>query len=494
MKKINLYILLILVVGFSILTSCKNTSPTVIINTPADNSIYLNGQNVEFSAKINDEEDVTISEDKIIWKSDKDGEIGKGTSFIINNLSVNTHLITVTATDSKDLVTEKQVTVVINQSNFSFGNVIPQNESEFIETENIVFSCNPQFENNDLIDESKLIWTSDIDGQIGTGLSFEKKLSANNHKITIAYNGEIVYSYDFNLVILENSVNIYYTPLPYSKYYEGYEITLACFAQNLDESSINDEDIIWTSDKDGIIGTGFSFNISNLSINTHQITISAENELGHSSEFNFNLQIIENNISDFELLLDRITGYYSSQNHADTTTNQYIVDVRLHMAQIWSNRNVGDNIYWLYVEQAYADDLEHPYRQRIYKVILDPDGTMRDEIYSIANAATYLHGYNNVQVFDALQTSGLTLKENCGLYFTWNANNNIFDGATVGTSCLATIPGLPQVQYITSVTTIGETLLTSWDRGYSSTGAWLLGPDWPYIFDLVTDYNFTSSK
>jgi len=493
MKKIYFYFIVLTIFTQFFLSSCKNSLPVISINNPLTNTSFIGGQSIDFKCSVIDDEDVIFDSTKVVWSSDKDGEIGRGFEFSKNNLSVNNHIITVKATDSKGETAISEINIIITPNEFSFGIVTPNNNFEIFEGEKVNFSCNPVSLNGNIVDLSKVIWNSDKDGIIGTGKNFEiDSLSANNHKITLKYDGEIVFSQDFNILIKQDSVNLILTDLAYNQYYKGYNINFSCNASNLSNSTFNEQNVIWTSDKDGIIGTGFSFSKSNLSINTHQISVIAENEFGRSDEKTFTLTIT-NDKANFELLLTRMCGYFSSQAHADTTTNQYIVDVRLHMAQIWDDRNVGENIYWLYVEQAYADNLQSPYRQRIYKVILDPDGKIHDDIYSITSAATYKQGYLNPDIFDNLTMSGLVLKEDCGLTFILN-NQNIFEGATSGNGCPATIPGLPQVKYITSVSTIADNYLTSWDRGYSATGAWLMGPDWPYIFDKLENYNFVSSK
>ncbi len=458
---------------------------------PAQNAQIYQGDQIIFSCNPKFVSEETIDEQKIVWTSDKDGEIGKGKTFNTTNLSVNNHKITISYTAENTYTYELQLDILSNEMNF--GAVTPNNNLEIIEAETINFSCNPTFPNQNItIDEQKIIWTSDKDGEIGKGKTLNKtNLSANQHKITISYQDYKTFYYEVNVKVNQNTVTLTLEQLQ-NKYYRGYNINFKCTATNLNNASFNESKVVWTSDKDGTIGSGFNFYKSDLSVNTHVITVTAENDFGRQDEKSFSFTIT-NDKANFEMLMQRMTGYFSSQAHADTTTNQYIVDVRLHMAQIWKDRNVGENIYWLYVEQAYADDQANPYRQRIYKMVLAQDGTIYDEIYSITNPTIYKQGYLNPAIFDNLTTSGIVIKENCGLKFTLN-QQNIFEASTEGNSCLATIPYLPQVKYITTQTKLAETYMTSWDRGYSSTGAWLMGPDWPYIFDKLENYTFTPSK
>jgi hypothetical protein len=220
---------------------------------------------------------------------------------------------------------------------------------------------------------------------------------------------------------------------------------------------------------------------------TYYFRAYATNAVGTSygEEISFNSALTKEEI--FEQMLTWMCGSFSSENHADTTVNQYIVDVRLHVAQIWDDRNVGENIYWVYVEQAYASNLSSPYRQRIYKMMIAPDGQMYDEVYSIPSPATYLHGYNTPDMFDALTEADLTQKAGCDVYFDWNGS--YYEGETSGTGCGASIPG---ISYIQSFSSFHPDHMTSWDLGYNAAGAWVMGPDWPYIFDKLESYTFSA--
>jgi hypothetical protein len=101
-----------------------------------------------------------------------------------------------------------------------------------------------------------------------------------------------------------------------------------------------------------------------------------------------------------ETLLEWMTGSFSSEAQAETSTDPYHVDVRLHMVRIWTQRPG----YWVYIEQAYASSPSNPYRQRIYRVFSE-DGVMQDEIYSIPNASSFVGSYESPEDFDSLHTN-----------------------------------------------------------------------------------------
>ncbi len=61
-------------------------------------------------------EDDTPPESSLIWTSSIDGEIGTGTSFSRSDLSVGTHTITLTVTDSQGATGTDSVSITINPS------------------------------------------------------------------------------------------------------------------------------------------------------------------------------------------------------------------------------------------------------------------------------------------------------------------------------------------------------------------------------------------
>ena len=92
----------------------------VTIDAPANNFTVANGTNIVFSATATDPEDGTIvgtdnplAGNDIVWSSDLDGTIGSGDSVSSSTLTVGTHVITVTVTDSDGNTVSASITVVI---------------------------------------------------------------------------------------------------------------------------------------------------------------------------------------------------------------------------------------------------------------------------------------------------------------------------------------------------------------------------------------------
>lgn len=82
--------------------SPSNTAPSVTIDAPADGSTFTEGDSVSFSGTATDAEDGDLSS-SLSWSSDLDGSIGSGASFSTSTLSVGSHTVTASVTDSGGL-------------------------------------------------------------------------------------------------------------------------------------------------------------------------------------------------------------------------------------------------------------------------------------------------------------------------------------------------------------------------------------------------------
>ena len=76
-----------------------NAPPSVSIESPSDGSSFTQGSSVDLRARSSDPEDGSVDA-SIEWTSSIDGVLGGGASIAISTLSVGTHTITASATDS----------------------------------------------------------------------------------------------------------------------------------------------------------------------------------------------------------------------------------------------------------------------------------------------------------------------------------------------------------------------------------------------------------
>ncbi len=78
----------------------SNTAPIADIIAPSDESVFDEGVDIVFVGTGTDSEDGVLSGASIVWSSDRDGILGTGASLTVSTLSLGSHIIRLTVTDS----------------------------------------------------------------------------------------------------------------------------------------------------------------------------------------------------------------------------------------------------------------------------------------------------------------------------------------------------------------------------------------------------------
>ena len=131
----------------------EKKAPFVGIGFPQSGDTLLTDTSYQFTASGTDLQDGNIAEDKYVWISDKDGELGKGSKVDIDCLSPGTHNITVIVTNSFGKTGQQTVSVsVMDGYKLIFQvlpagsgtiTVTPQKESYLPNTE-VTLTANPK--------------------------------------------------------------------------------------------------------------------------------------------------------------------------------------------------------------------------------------------------------------------------------------------------------------------------------------------------------------
>ena len=171
---------------FAVEGGAANTAPSVGISSPSNGASFVQGSSVSFSGSASDTEDGNISS-SLSWSSSLDGNIGSGASFSTSGLSAGSHTVTASVTDSGGLSDSAQVSITITTPTNAPPSVnisSPSNGASFDEGTSVAFSGSA----NDAEDgnlSASLSWSSNLDGNIGSGASFSTSaLSAGSHTIT----------------------------------------------------------------------------------------------------------------------------------------------------------------------------------------------------------------------------------------------------------------------------------------------------------------------
>lgn len=170
-----------------------------------------------------------------------------------------------------------------------------------------------------------------------------------------------------------------------------------------------------------------------------------------------------------------IGSYTSQEQHLKDTTNYF--DIRLQIQPIWKKQRDG---YWFYVEQAVADFIDKPYRQRVYHLIETEKGKYSSIVYTINEPLRFTHHPELLE--KTLTIDSISEKKGCTVFLTQDSSGN-YPGQTDSKTCPSDRKG---ASYATSEVIIQSNELKSWDRGFDDKGEQVWGATLGgYIFKKI---------
>ncbi len=179
--------------------------------------------------------------------------------------------------------------------------------------------------------------------------------------------------------------------------------------------------------------------------------------------------------ADLVQLNEWMTGSFSSLRQSEADPAYF--HVVLHMAPLFPEKK-GE--HWLYVEQAMASAPERPYRQRVYQLTRDANGTLLSRVYNLpGNPLDYAGAWKKPEALKDLKETDLKEKVGCAILLK-RASKDTFEGSTKDKDCASELNG---ATYATSKVSITSELLESWDQGFGADDAQVWGAKaGPYKF------------
>lgn len=169
---------------------------------------------------------------------------------------------------------------------------------------------------------------------------------------------------------------------------------------------------------------------------------------------------------DVERLVSYMCGHFSSANQAAADPD--FRDISLKVIRVWEGREDPQYV-WLYVEQAMASDLAHPYRQRLYRVSA-AQGCVQSDVYSLPAPEAVVGAWRDVSLLDSVAVRDLSIRQGCSVYLTVQGEH--FVGGTHEQDCPSDLSG---ARYATSHADIGPDGMVTWDRGFDVNGKQVWG-------------------
>jgi hypothetical protein len=269
----------------------KRRSILIQLNLPEDGVRIAQNQLLNFAATATYDDGTSLGSPKYIWRSHRDGIIGYGAQFSRSGLTIGSHTIelSVYAADADSSVTRINLTVTQAPNgmrveiNTPAGQVISQHDAVLLEGK----ARNEHGQR--IIPPDNIVWSSDIDGILGTGETIEPAgLSPGLHLITLSAEGDTaVSSASITLISRATPANglnvVILEPAPMSAFSVGQEVTFRGIATGANGNRLSGEQMVWTSSIDYFtpFGIGETCVVPGFSSGWHRITCRAEDAAGN---------------------------------------------------------------------------------------------------------------------------------------------------------------------------------------------------------------------
>ena len=161
-----------------------NQAPSCTITAPDAGSVAPYDQMITFSATATDPEEGALSGASVVWSSNLvTPPLGSGLTFTRTLPIPGVHTVTCRATDSQGLSATSSVTVTAFSPVARINH--PSNGETRAAASSIPFVGDGRDFEDGALPDAGLVWTSSLDGVIGTGRTFNRSLSAGTNVITL---------------------------------------------------------------------------------------------------------------------------------------------------------------------------------------------------------------------------------------------------------------------------------------------------------------------
>ncbi|MEQ9569671.1 MAG: hypothetical protein RLN75_05730 [Longimicrobiales bacterium] len=261
-----------------------NAQPEISILAPANGATVVEGQPFHFIGSASDDEDGGLSP-MIEWSSSIDGALGTG-SEIFPVLSVGTHEVRASVVDSDGSGNSAAVTVTVLADRPPTVAIVDPPDGSVVAQDSLITLRATASDPEQGPLSAAVSWASDVDGDLGVGETLRVTLSVGTHEITATVadsKGQTAQSRISVTVLADQPPTVTITaPVDGFTTESGNAVSLTGAAFDPEDGALSDA-IAWSSDLDGILGTGGSLQIV-LSVGTHVIKAIVTDSRGQAAE------------------------------------------------------------------------------------------------------------------------------------------------------------------------------------------------------------------
>ncbi|HKA02687.1 MAG TPA: hypothetical protein VKD67_00110, partial [Acidimicrobiales bacterium] len=274
--------------GSASLTIAVDTPPVLAIQAPANGAIAVAGQPLSLIGGATDAEDGDLGA-AITWSSNLDGPLGSGATRTVSTLRAGTHTLTATVADAAGASATRSITVLVDTAPSvtitapASGLVISPGDALTLDASASDAEDGPL--------TSAIVWTSNIDGPLGSGAPLGvPALHSGTHTITAAVSDASGVSRSATITVVVNAAPTLTITAPASGSAFAFNepIVLTANAADLEDGNLGAA-VVWSSNLDGILGMGATLNPTGLHSGTHTITAQVTDAGGKSASTSITL-------------------------------------------------------------------------------------------------------------------------------------------------------------------------------------------------------------
>lgn len=173
-------------------------------------------------------------------------------------------------------------------------------------------------------------------------------------------------------------------------------------------------------------------------------------------------------MADAEALAKALDGRWTSAEQAKA--DPAYLDIQTSHVRIWADN--PDALYWWYYgESARMPDAAKPYRQNVFQIVPQADGSVFAYQYRVRDPAKAA-GFGARGEAPPLTMDDLIAIPNCTVVWR-RAGENRFAGSMRGTDCRNKYKN---ADYMDARSTLEDGVLMTWDRGMTFDGRHVWGP------------------
>jgi len=264
-----------------------NHPPAVTITAPASGTVlFATRLPLALAATASDPEDGDLGA-RTRWTSSLDGPLGTGPALAAGTLRAGTHTLTAAVTDDAGASTEAQVSVRVRGPNVAptvtITAPIPSASTPVGTPVTLAATATDDFDQSLA---GRIQWTSSQDGVLGTGTPLTLTLREGRHTLFAAVtdsDGATGTAQVPFTVSPTPPVVAITAPATGALLFAERPLTFTGTATDATDGPLS-AGLIWSSDRDGLIGAGASFTTARLSVGSHTITAAVTDAGGLRSQ------------------------------------------------------------------------------------------------------------------------------------------------------------------------------------------------------------------